>query len=100
MEKGGQKVWSKLLQIGLDDRLEGIKENLPSTYTTLHLVHCLSDEELKVGVEEGHVHPKVSQGSLNRWIKYFRFEGRQNRSLKTSLRWSRSLDLHRFQKTS
>ena len=76
MEKGGQKVWSKLLQIGLDDRLEGIKENLPSTYTTLHLVHCLSDEELKVGVEEGHVHPKVSQGSLNRWIKYFRFEGR------------------------
>ena len=76
MEKGGQKVWSKLLQIGLDDRLEGIKENLPSTYTTLHLVHCLSDEELKVGVKEGHVHPKVSQGSLNRWIKYFRFEGR------------------------
>ena len=76
MEKGGQKVWSKLLQIGLDDRLKGIKDNLPSTYTTLHLVHCLSDEELKVGVEEGHVHPKVSQGSLNRWIKYFRFEGR------------------------
>ena len=75
MDKGGQKVWSKLLQIGLDDRLEGLKDRLPCTYTTLHLVHCLSDEELKVGVEEGHIHPKVSQGSLNRWVKYFRFEG-------------------------
>ena len=75
MDKGGQKVWSKLLQIGLDDRLEGLKEHLPCTYTTLHLVHCLSDEELRVGVEEGHIHPKVSQGSLNRWVKYFRFEG-------------------------
>lgn len=75
MEKGGQKVWSKLLQIGLDDRLEALKDHLPCTYTTLHLVHCLSDEELKVGVAEGHIHPKVSQGSLNRWVKYFRFEG-------------------------
>ena len=75
MDKGGQKVWSKLLQIGLDDRLEELKDHLPCTYTTLHLVHCLSDEELKVGVAEGHIHPKVSQGSLNRWVKYFRFEG-------------------------
>ena len=64
MGKGGEKVWSKLLQIGLDDRLEGLKDHLPPTYTTLHLVHCLSDEELKVGVVEGHIHPKVSQGSL------------------------------------
>ena len=75
MDKGGQKVWSKLLQIGLDDRLEELKDHLPCTYTTLHLVHCLSDEELKVGVAEGHIHQKVSQGSLNRWVKYFRFEG-------------------------
>ena len=75
MDKGGQKVWSKLLQIGLDDRLEELKDHLPCTYTTLHLVHCLSDEELKVGVAEGHIHPKVSQGALNRWVKYFRFEG-------------------------
>ena len=75
MDKGGQNVWSTLLRIGLDDRLEELKDHLPCTYTTLHLVHCLSDEELKVGVAEGHIHPKVSQGSLNRWVKYFRFEG-------------------------
>ena len=24
-----EKVWSKLLQIGLDDRLEGVKDSLP-----------------------------------------------------------------------
>ena len=75
MDKGGQNVWSTLLRIGLDDRLEELNDHLPCTYTTLHLVHCLSDEELKVGVAEGHIHPKVSQGSLNRWVKYFRFEG-------------------------
>ena len=73
--KGGEKVWSKLLQIGLDDRLEAVKDHLPWTYTTLHQVHCLSDEELKAGIAEGHIHPKVSQGSLTRWIKHFRFEG-------------------------
>ena len=41
-----EKVWSKLLQIGLDDRLEGFKDHLPPLYTTIHLIHCLTDEEL------------------------------------------------------
>jgi len=68
------KVWSKLLQVGMDDRFEGIKQHLPASYTTLHLIHCFTDEELKVGVKDGHIHPKVSQGSLNRWIKAYRFE--------------------------
>ena len=68
------KVWSKLLQVGMDDRLEAIKEHLPASYTTLHLIHCFSDEELQAGVKDGHIHPKVSQGALNRWIKSYRFE--------------------------
>jgi len=70
-----EKVWSKLLQIGLDDRLEGVKGDLPPLYTTIHLIHCLTDEELVTGVREGHIHPKVSQGSLNRWIRHHRFQG-------------------------
>ena len=70
-----EKVWSKLLQIGLDDRLEGIKGDLPPLYTTIHLIHCLTDEELGLGVREGHIHPKVSQRSLNRWIRHHRFQG-------------------------
>ena len=69
-----EKVWSKLLQIGLDDRLEGIKGDLPPLYTTIHLIHCLTDEELVIGVRDGHIHPKVSQGSLNRWIRHKRFK--------------------------
>ena len=70
-----EKVWSKLLQIGLDDRLEGVKDHLPPLYTTIHLIHCLTDEELALGVREGNIHPKVSQGSLNRWIRHHRFHG-------------------------
>jgi hypothetical protein len=70
-----EKVWSKLLQIGLDDRLEGVKDSLPPLYTTIHLIHCLTDEELESGVRDGHIHPKVTQGSLNRWIRHRRFHG-------------------------
>jgi hypothetical protein len=70
-----EKVWSKLLQIGLDDRLEGIKDALPPLYTTIHLIHCLTDEELESGVRDGHIHPNVTQGSLNRWIRHRRFHG-------------------------
>jgi hypothetical protein len=72
-----EKVWSKLLQIGLDDRLEGVKDALPPLYTTIHLIHCLTDEELASGVRDGHIHPQVSQGSLNRWIRHMRFHGGQ-----------------------
>jgi len=70
-----EKVWSKLLQIGLDDRLEGVKDSLPPLYTTIHLIHCLTNEELNSGVREGHIHPNVTQGSLNRWIRHRRFHG-------------------------
>ena len=74
---GSPKVWSKLLQIGMDARLRAIEEHLPSSYTTIHLLHCLTDEELKKGVEGGHIHPKVSQGALNRWLRHERFQGTQ-----------------------
>ena len=70
-----EKVWSKLLQIGLDDRLEGVKESLPPLYTTIHLIHCLTDEELVLGTRDGHIHREVTQGSLNRWIRHQRFQG-------------------------
>ena len=69
-----EKVWSKLLQIGLDDRLEGVKDHLPHLYTTIHLIHCLTDEELVLGTRDGHIHREVTQGSLNRWIRHQRFQ--------------------------
>ena len=58
-----EKVWSKLLQVGMDDRLEGIKSSLPPSYTTIHQIHCLSDEELNKGTHEGHINPKVRRRS-------------------------------------
>ena len=69
-----EKVWSKLLQIGLDDRLSSIKDALPSGWSSIHQIHCLNDEELKEAVEQGVIHPRVSQGAINRWLKHFRFE--------------------------
>ena len=72
-----EKVWSKLLQIGLDDRLEVVKGKLPPQYTTIHLIHCLTDKELELGVQDSHIHTEVSQGSLNRWIRHLRFHGGQ-----------------------
>ena len=71
----GQKIWSKLLQIGLDDRLPPLKEHLPTSYTTIHQVHCFTDEELKEALDSGALHPKVSQGVLARWLKEYRFQG-------------------------
>ena len=69
------KVWSKLLQIGLDTRLEELKESLPPKWSTIYLVHNLTDEELKDAMEDGAIHPQVSQGTFNRYLKEKRFQG-------------------------
>ena len=58
-----------------DDRLPPLKEHLPTSYTTIHQVHCLTDEELKEALDSGALHPKVSQGVLARWLKEYRFQG-------------------------
>ena len=70
-----EKVWSKLLQVGMDDRLAQYKDLLPAKYTTIHQVHCLTDEELSAAINEGVLTPEVSQGNLNRWLKDWRFRG-------------------------
>ena len=67
-----EKVWSKLLQVGMDGRLFKIKSSLPSKYTPIHQIHCLSDEELKEGIKDGIINPNVSQRNLNKWLKDIR----------------------------
>ena len=74
----GDKVWSKLLQVGLDDRLEQYKEVLPPKYTTLHQIHTLNDEELTAAIKDGVIHTQISQGVLTRWLKEWRFQGSLN----------------------
>ena len=46
------KVLSKLLQIGVDDRLDALEDKLPPKYSTIHQIHCLTDKELKAAREE------------------------------------------------
>ena len=67
------KVWSKLLQIGLDSRLQDICDRLPPKWSTIHRIHCLADAELKNALADGAIHPKVSQGTLNRYLQEKRF---------------------------
>ena len=69
----GEKVWSKFLQIGLDDRLEKLKADLPRSYTTIHAIHCLTDEELEEAISQGIIYSSLSQGNLNRWLRGFRY---------------------------
>lgn len=69
------KVWSKLLQIGVDDRLDALQGKLPPKYSTIHQIHCLTDEELKAAQEEEILYPALSQGVLNRWLKDYRVRG-------------------------
>ena len=56
----------------MDGRLFKIKSSLPSNYTTIHQIHCLSDEELKEGIKDGIINPNVSQRNLNKWLKDIR----------------------------
>jgi len=74
-DAASEKVWSKLLQVGMDDRLPDIKDLLPNKYTTIHQIHCLSDKELKAAIEEGLINTELSQGNLTRWLKEFRLRG-------------------------
>lgn len=69
------KVWSKLLQIGVDDRLDALQDKLPPKYSTIHQIHCLTDEALKAAQEEEILYPALSQGVLNRWLKDYRIRG-------------------------
>ena len=71
----GEKVWSKFLQIGLDERLIPLakREQLPSSYTTIHAIHCLSDEELEAAKTQGIIYSNISQGNLTRWLRGFRY---------------------------
>ena len=69
------KVWSKLLQIGVDDRLDALQDKLPPKYSTIHQIHCLTDKELKAAQDEEILYPALSQGVLNRWLKDYRVKG-------------------------
>ena len=84
------KVWSKLLQIGLDTRLEDLKESLPPKWSTIYLIHNLTDEELKDAMDDGAIHPQVSQGTFNRYLKEKRFQGLPKGRHGTSSHWFKS----------
>lgn len=66
------KVWSKLLQIGQDDRLLRLADQLPPSYTTIHGIHCLSSHELQQALDDGAIRPTVAMAVLRRWLQEIR----------------------------
>ena len=69
------KVFSKLLGIGKDQRLVGMAERLPASYTSIYPLTTLSDPELKAAASEGIVRPDASSREILDWIKVKRLEG-------------------------
>ena len=69
------KVFSKLLGIGKDQRLVGMAERLPASYSSIYPLTTLSDAELKAAASEGIVRPDASSREILDWIKVKRLEG-------------------------
>lgn len=69
------KVFSKLLCIGKDQRLLGMAERLPASYSSIYPLTTLSDAELKAAVSVGIVRPDASSREILDWIKVKRLEG-------------------------
>jgi hypothetical protein len=70
------KVWDKLVAIHKDQKLRGIKDRLPASYTALYALVVMKDEELKAAVaEKDLVTPGASSRSLLDWTKAFRLKG-------------------------
>jgi hypothetical protein len=55
----------KLAQIGKkDERLDGIKANLPPSYSIIYEVTLLDDAQLEEAVRDGVIHPRVCRAEI------------------------------------
>ena len=68
------KVWDKLVAIHKDQKLPGIKDLLPASYTALYALVVMSDEELKAAEAEGVIKSNASSRSLLDWTKAYRLK--------------------------
>ena len=68
------QVWSKHLQIGLNDRLHPLQDKLPPKYSTIH--QTLPDQRGAQGsTGRGDLLHSTIQGVLNRWLKDYKVRG-------------------------
>ena len=74
------KVWDKLVAIHKDQKLLGIKDLLPASYTALYALVVMSDEELKAALQDGLLKRSKEEGPISSrsildWTKAYRLKG-------------------------
>jgi hypothetical protein len=64
-------VFSKLAQIGGDDRLfqQDVQRLLPPNYSIIYSIGQLDDKELKAAIQEGVIAPDLKRTELAEWVK-------------------------------
>jgi hypothetical protein len=79
IQKLHPKVWDKLVAIHKDQKLPGIKDVLPASYTALYALVVMSDEELKAALQDGLLNRSkekspISSRSILDWTKAYRLK--------------------------
>ena len=74
------KVWDKLVAIHKDQKLPGIKDLLPASYTALYALVVMSDEELRAALQDGLLNRSKEKGPISSrsildWTKAYRLKG-------------------------
>ena len=77
------QVWGKLNAIALDERLLKHIDNLPSSYSALYALTCLTDQNLSDGFGFGIIHPGPSSRQIQRWAQEWQIRSSTNLKVRT-----------------
>ena len=69
------KVFSKVLTIGRDKRLDGHIKDLPDSYSAIYAFSLLTDPEFTAAVKEGILNSTASVRFISDWTKTHRLHG-------------------------
>ena len=72
------QVWGKLNAIALDKRLLKHINNLPSSYSALYALTCLTDQYLSDGFGFGIIHPGASSRQIQTWAQEWQIRSSTN----------------------
>ena len=77
------QVWGKLNAIALDKRLLEHINNLPSSYSALYALTCLTDQHLSDGFGFGIIHPGASSRQIQAWAQEWQIRSSTNLKVRT-----------------
>lgn len=77
------QVWGKLNAIALDKRLLKHIDKLPSSYSALYALTCLTDQNLSDGFGFGIIHPDASSRQIQKWAQEWQIRSSTNLKVRT-----------------